>query len=93
VSRPLGGSSRTEEGDGMWVVQYIQLETLTNPVLVLREILWPRNLEDRSALRKLAVIDSDGEGAKWTIEADAVRILDEAGKERLRYTRFDYESE
>jgi hypothetical protein len=73
----------------MWVVQYILLETSTNPVFVLREILWPPNFEDRSALRKLAVTDSD-RGPKLTVEADVVRILDDARKERLRYTRFDY---
>jgi hypothetical protein len=74
----------------MWVAQYILTETTTQPALVLREIVWPPNLEDRSALRRLAVTDSDDGGPKWTAEADAVRILDDVGKERLRYTRVDY---
>ena len=74
----------------MWVAQYILIETTTTPALVLREIVWPPNLEDLSKLRKLAVTESDGREPKWTAEADAVRILDDTGKERLRYTRFDY---
>jgi hypothetical protein len=41
----------------MWVAQYILTETTTQPALVLREIVWPPNLEDRSALRRLAVTD------------------------------------
>jgi hypothetical protein len=73
-----------------WVAQYILLETTSQPALVLREIVWPPNLEDRSALRRLAVTDGDDRGPKWTVEADAVRILDDVGKERLRYTRFDH---
>jgi hypothetical protein len=74
----------------MWVAQYILIETTTTPALVLREIVWPPNLEEISKLRMLAVTDSDGGEPKWTAEADAVRILDDRGKERLRYTRFDY---
>jgi hypothetical protein len=74
----------------MWVVQYILIETATQPVFVLREILWPPDLEDRHELRRLAVTDSDGTGPKWTAEADAVRVLDYARQERLRYTRLDF---
>jgi hypothetical protein len=77
----------------MWVAQYILIETTTTPALVLREVVWPPNLEDISKLRRLAVTESDGTEPHWTAEADAVRILDETGKERLRYTRFDYMSE
>jgi hypothetical protein len=36
------------------------------------------------------VTDGDDGGPKWTAEADAVRILDDVGKERLRYTRVDH---
>ena len=75
------------------MAQYILLETTSQPALVLREIVWPPDLEDRSALRRLAVTDvTDGDdgGPKWTAEADAVRILDDVGKERLRYTRVDH---
>lgn len=54
----------------------------------LKEILWPPNLEDISALRRLAVIKES-----WTAVADAIRIHDEAGEERLRYTYLDYEND
>ena len=74
----------------MWVLQYILIETATQPVFVLREILWPPDLEDRDELRGLAVTDSDGTGPKWTAEADAVRVLDYARQKRLRYTRLDF---
>jgi len=30
---------------------------------------------------------------KWTAVADAVRILDDAGEERLRYSHVEFESE
>jgi len=74
----------------MWVAQNILTETATQPVFVLREIIWPPDLEDRHALRRLAVTDKDGKGPKWTVEADAVRVLDGARRERLRYTRVDF---
>ena len=64
------------------------METPTQPAFVIREIVWPPKLEDRSALRRLAVTDE-----KWTALADAVRILDDAGDERLRYTHSDFENE
>ena len=69
----------------MWRAQYILTETTTQPALVLREIVWPPNWEDRSALRRLVVTDE-----KWTAVADAVRILDDAGEERLRYTHVEF---
>jgi hypothetical protein len=72
----------------MWRAQYILTETTTQPALVLREIVWPPNWEDRSALRRLVVTDE-----KWTAVADAVRILDDAREERLRYTHVEFESE
>jgi hypothetical protein len=72
----------------MWRAQYILTETATQPALVLREIVWPPNWEDKSTLRRLAVT-----GERWTAVADAVRILDEAGEERLRYTHFDFRDE
>jgi hypothetical protein len=72
------------------VAQYILLETTSQPALVLREIVWPPDLEDRSALRRLAVTDSDDRGPMRTAEADAIRIIDDVGNERLRCTRFDH---
>jgi hypothetical protein len=72
----------------MWRVQFLLTETPTQAALVLKEIVWPPNLEDRSALRGLAVTDE-----KWTAVADAVRVLDDVGEERLRYTHFDFKNE
>ncbi len=74
----------------MWVAQYILIETATQPAFVLREIVWPPDLEDRHELRRLAVTDGEGKGPKWTAEADAVRVLDGTRQERLRYTRLDF---
>jgi hypothetical protein len=46
----------------MWVAQYILIETATEPVFVLREIVWPPDLEDRHELRRLAVATGMAKG-------------------------------